>query len=125
MSHTAHGSLVGFVDDDGLINPHGAVLVDGVTTVAVVPGRIVDPETFAVRFTDPVIAAELAGRVNKSDDTVNVLYLMDADTSTMVAAHLLDAIERAAGRGSYEQALDEVKRHVRTERNRRRQQARG
>lgn len=125
MAHTSHGSLVGFVNEEGTIDPTGIVLLDDVTTVAVGPMRINEPhEGGPPRKTDPVIALAVAGPVHGTDDTVSTVVLTGVEGATMLVAHVLDAIERSAGPLVYRKSLGTARRHVFHEARRRTQAAR-
>lgn len=125
MTHTAHGSLVGFVNDEGTIDPTGIVLLDDVTTVAVGPIHIAHPaDGGPPRTTDPVIALAVAGPVHGTDDTVSTVVLTGIEGAGQLVAHVLDAIERAGGRTAYVNALSAARRHMHTERTRRQREAR-
>jgi hypothetical protein len=112
VAHTAHGTLVGIAGNDGLINPAGSLLLDGVTTVAIVPIRRTGPDGTEVEATPPVVAVELSGRVNHSDDTVSAVYLADIPAAGALLNEVADAILRAAGPDALDEAVSAMTRHV-------------
>ena len=125
MTHTAHGNIVGIAGADGALDPTGAILLDDVLTLAIGPVTITEPaDGGPPRRTDPVIVFAAAGPVHGTDDTVSSVYFTGVDGATMLAAHLLDSIQRAAGDQALRAALDTVRRHAHVERERRRREAR-
>lgn len=88
MSHQQIGAMVG-ADNEGIVGIGDAVLFGQYQTVAV--STLQDGEEL------PVVAIELSGRLNKTEDTIGVVYLMSLMDAGMVAGALADAARRIGG----------------------------
>lgn len=88
MSHTQHGVIAGDTDTGGVVDLTGA-------------GLLRDTVTLALDTADPrgnAIALQLSGRINKTADTLQTVWLMSVDDAGLVAGMLADAAQRADGR---------------------------
>lgn len=83
---------------------YGGVIVD--TTDALLPDSLVvstvDPENPTATVDSPLVAMEVAGRINKSTDRVRLLMLGDID----LAASFITELYALAARGRFTDALD-------------------
>jgi hypothetical protein len=86
MAHHQFGSIAGDEQTGGTFNMGDAVLVLAHITAAV--QSISDDEQL------PVIALELSGRVNKSHDTFQAVFVMSPLDSGQIAAALANAVKR-------------------------------
>lgn len=95
MTHHQFGAIVGDVDTGGIFSLADAVLVHAQTSVAV--------ETIQEGAQLPVIAIELVGRINKTQDTFQGVFLL----SVMDAGQLAGVLHNAAARVGTAEALSD------------------
>lgn len=86
MTHYEFGSIEGQADGDGRVNLMEAVLFGEWSTLAV--------ETISETEAMPVIVLEIAGRVNKREDTLKAAFLLPVMDAGGVAAALAHAVTR-------------------------------
>lgn len=97
MTHHQFGSVAGDADMGGTFDATSAILCHEHSTVAV--------DTIQAGEALPVIALELAGRINKSKDTVQTVWLL----SVMDAGQIAGALWNAAERIGTEEAMTDFK----------------
>lgn len=93
MTHTQHGSIAGDTETGGILDPTGCVLFDSVATLAI---ALNSAEGQAA------VALSVSGRVNKTQDTVETVFLMAPEDAGVIAGGLADACFRALGKEGVE-----------------------
>ncbi len=86
MTHHQFGSVAGDADTGGMFSMGDAILIREHATVAV--------DTIQAGEALPVVALELSGRVNKSQDTVQTVWMLSCMDAGQIAAALYAAVER-------------------------------
>lgn len=86
MTHHQFGSIAGSQDIGGTFALGDAILLREKTTVAV--------DSISGDKRVPIVALELSGRVNKTKDTVQTVWVMSALDAGALARFLHDACER-------------------------------
>lgn len=94
MTHTKHGSIAGEAATGGIVAMDGAVHLGEWATVAFEGVRLTE---VGVERDDPAIALGLAGRVNKTIDTVEAVWLLSVVDAGALAGALADAAARSGG----------------------------
>lgn len=89
MTHYQFGEIAGSPDIGGIVDRHAAILFREYQTLAV--------ETLIEGKDLPLITLSLSGRVNKTQDTVDAVYLMSVMDAGMIAGALMDAARRIGG----------------------------
>lgn len=97
------GSITGEEATGGLVDIGTAILLDDVITVAIEPRTIGDD---GVTTQPAAVALNLAGRINRTTDRVDAVYLIPAEDAAGLAAEVLSAIYRALGDDGLSAALD-------------------
>lgn len=100
----------GWIKDNGKPDPHGqnnvtinmtnAVLLDGLNVAMV--GAVKDGTVGK----DPLIALSLAGRINKTKERSEVLYVMDPEGAAAICADLIGVMGRMGRGEEFVQLLD-------------------
>ena len=87
MTHHQFGSVAGDKETGGIFELGAAIIVREHTTVAV-DSLTTDGDAL------PIIALELTGRINKSQDTVQAVYALPVMDAGAIAAALYNAAAR-------------------------------
>jgi hypothetical protein len=92
MSHITGGSAFG--QGDSLIDARSAVLLQEVTVVLV--------DSTSSEGTEPALAMELGGRINKTQQRSTVLYVMNEDGAAAIISQLLGLAHRVGDEFFYQ-----------------------
>jgi hypothetical protein len=87
----APGSITGGAPHErgtATIDATNAVLLDHIHTAMVEPSIKGNPQT-------PVVAMSLAGRINRTEDRADIVYLFDAEAAAALCADLIGLMHRS------------------------------
>jgi len=95
MTTHRFGSIAG-LDEEGVVDATNAVLLKDVATVAFQGARFVPADRGGLEVDQaPSFALQLAGRINKSQDTVQVVWLVSPEGLSLLIGMAIDAADRA------------------------------